>query len=97
MLTFAHVMTAVAASSSGLIGDAKRPPAAQRTTTCVDSSEYAIAVVRSRPSATSVSFSTATVTRCSPPKSSAVIHARPDTGPNAKPTASPSRRSRRCA
>ena len=59
MLTFAHVMTAVATSSSGLIGEAKRPPAAQRTTTCVESSEDAIAVVRSSPSATSVVFSTA--------------------------------------
>ena len=97
MLTFAHVMTAVATSSSGLIGEAKRPPAAQRTTTCVESSEDAIAVVRSSPSATSVVFSTATVTRCRPPKSSVASHAWADTGPNATSVSHGPSRSIRCA
>ena len=97
MLTFAHVMTAVARSSSGLIGEAKRPPGAQRATTCVDSSEYAIAAVRSSPSATAVVFSTATVTRCSPPKSSVASHACAETAPSVTSVSPGPSRSIRCA
>jgi hypothetical protein len=86
-------MTAVAASSGGAMGDMKRPPGAQRTTTWVDSSERSSASVRVSSSPTSVVFSTATVTRMRPPKSSLVIHARPLTGPNAKSASASSRES----
>ena len=46
MFTLWQVITAVAASSGGAIGERKRPPAAQRTTTWVDSSENRSASVR---------------------------------------------------
>ncbi len=69
MFTLWQVMTAVAASSGGAIGDMKRPPGAQRTTTCAESSECSSACVRVSPSSTAVVFRTRTVTRAKPPTS----------------------------
>ena len=89
MLMLWQVMTAVAASSGGAIGERKRPPGAQRTTTWVESSEASSAALRVSPPATAVVFSTSTVTRSKPPTGTASRIARPSIAPARNGTGAP--------